>query len=681
MGVRTVGLFAHAGAGKTSLAEKMLAITGVAKKPGSVENGTSMLDFEAVEKDHRTTVYASTAHFSWKDSQVDLIDSPGSQNFIGETVGAIRVCDGAVMMSSAEPGIHGETDFLWERLENQGVARLLVLSHMDRDQADFDSCLANLNNSYDNRLIAINIPIGKGSGFSGVVDLVSMKALDFSTPGKPKAADIPGDILPQAEEQRYRLVESAAEADDDLLEKYLETEELSTEEIIRGLRRGVKTGKLVPVLAASRNIGVESVMDAMVNLLPDFEECRERRSAIKTGDGYISDGHPVKNFAALVFKTKVDQYAGKLSFVKVLAGELKPGLEMFNVSTDNMERPAHIFKLQGKEQVEVKSLGPGEIGVLPKLSETHSGNTLCSKAEKVEYQPIDFPAPVLSYAFKLSAKGEEEKLSTALHRIIEEDPTLSFRHNGETGDFLVAGMGQIHLDLTKERLAREYNLKSEFKLPHVPYRETIRSSAKAQGKYKKQTGGRGQYGDCWLEIKPNGQEEQLLFESAIVGGVIPKGFIPAVEKGVSEALHKGIVAGYPVIGINAKVYDGSYHDVDSSEMAFKIAGSMAFKKAMEEARPVLLEPIYKLDIVVPSEYMGDVMGDINGRRGKVLGMDSQGRRQLVRAEVPMSEALIYAVELRAMTSGQGIFTQEFSHYEQVPDNLSDKIIQARANED
>jgi elongation factor G len=680
MAVYSIGLIAHAGAGKTSLGEALLYRAGALKKLGAVDAGTSALDFDPVSRERRSSVTTAAGHCAWNGHALDLIDTPGSMNFIGATLGAIRVVDGAVMMASAEPGIQGETEFLWDYLEQRGTPRLMVIGHIDREQSDFDGRLAALNEAFDNRFVAVTLPMGQGEACKGVVDLLEMKAYDYSDPDKPKAVDIPADLQARAEEARYRLVESAAEGDDALLEKYLETESLEPDEIRRGLRAGTCSGKLVTAWAASptRNIGTDRILHALPELLPDHEAHRallaERE---QTPQGYAADSLENKEFAALVFATRVDQYAGKLSMVKVMSGELAAGQEVFNPGTNNSERPAHLFKLLGKEQVEVKTLKAGEIGALPKLSETHTGNTLCAPTHKVEFVPIAFPTPVLTYALKSAGKGEEEKLSTALHRMMEEDPTLKFSHSAETGDFLVGGMGQMHLDMVQARLKREFNIAATFEKPHVPYRETIRTPSKAQGRYKKQTGGRGQYGDCWLEIKPSGQTGELQFESAIVGGVIPRTYIPAVEKGVQEAMHKGIVAGFPVIGVVATVYDGSYHDVDSSEMAFKIAGSMAFKKAMEGARPVLLEPVVKLEIVVPSDYMGDVMGDINSRRGKVLGMDSRGRNQVVRAEVPMSEALTYAIELRSMTSGQGYFTQEFSHYEEVPAHIADKVVKER----
>jgi elongation factor G len=680
MAVYSIGLIAHSGAGKTSLAEALLHCAGAVRKPGAVDAGTSTLDFDPVAKERRSSVGMAVGHLSFDGHSVDLIDTPGSMNFIGSTMGALRVADGAVMMASAEPGILGETEFLWDRLEQRRTPRLMVIGHADREQADFDARLAALNETYENRFVAVTLPIGKGEGCTGVVDLVEMQGYDYADPSKPKPVDVPAELKSRAEEYRYRLVESAAEADDELLEKYLESESLEPEEIRRGLRVGTRSGKLVPVFVAAptRELGTDRILKAIVELLPDVEARRAQLAGFEQAPaGYVADSVENTEFAALVFGTRMDQYAGKLSIVKVISGGLAAGQDVHNPATNESERPAHLFKLLGKEQVEVKALAAGEVGALPKLNQTHTGNTLCAPNHKVEFVPIAFPDPVLTYALSTSGKGDEEKLSTALHRMMEEDPTLRFSHSAETGDFLVSGMGQIHLELVQGRLKREFNITVGFEKPHVPYRETIRMPSKAQGRYKKQTGGRGQYGDCWLEIKPNGQEEALAFESAIVGGVIPRGYIPAVEKGVQEAMHKGIVAGFPVIGVTATVYDGSYHEVDSSEMAFKIAGSMAFKKAMEAARPVLLEPVVELEIVVPSDYMGDVMGDINARRGKVLGMDSRGRNQLVRAEVPMSEVLTYAIELRSMTSGQGYFTQHFSHYEEVPAHLADKVVKQR----
>jgi len=684
MGSYAIGLIAHVGAGKTSLAEAMLHLGGTLPKLGSVDAGTSALDFEAEEKEHKNSTQSALGFLQWNGHQVDLVDTPGSMHFVGSVAGAVRVIDGAVMLASAEPGIQAQTELLWEMLEQARTPRLMVINKLDREQADFTRRLDGLNADFDNRLVAVEMPWGQADQLKGVIDLVAMQAHDYSGGGKPKAGDIPAELKETAEALRRRLVECAAEHDDELLEKYLETEDLSTEEIVRGLRIATQTGKLVPVLcaAATRPLAVERVLDAVTTLLPDAAtRTAQKREWDAAPEGYVADTYENSDFSALVFKTKIDHYAGKLSILRVMSGELHPGEEIFNTSANTGERPAHLFKLIGKEQKEVQALVAGELGALPKLASTRTGHTLSSVKKKVEFTPIAFPAPVLTYALALEGKGEEEKLSTALHRVMEEDPTVSFHHATETGDFLVSGMGQIHLEMVLERLKREFNLVARFAPPHVPYRETIRAGQKAQGKYKKQTGGRGQYGDCWLELKPNGQSEELAFHSAIVGGAIPRNFVPAIEKGIAEAMHKGVVAGFPVIGIDATVYDGTYHEVDSSEMAFKIAGSMAFKKAMEGAKPVLLEPIMELEIVVHADHMGDVMGDINARRGRVLGMENSGRRQVVRAEVPMGEVLTYAIDLRAMTSGSGYFTQRFSRYEEVPAPIADKIIKARQGEE
>jgi len=683
MGAYTIALIGHSGSGKTTLGEALLYRSAAIRKMGEVDQGTTVLDFEPDEKERQSSVHSSVGHMDWNDHSIDLIDTPGSMNFIGATMGAVRVADGMVLVSGAEPGIQGGSEFFWEAMEQRSLPRILVISMVDREQSDFDGRLATLNENLDNRFVPVTLPWGQGENFQGIVDLRDMKAYDYTNPDKPKVTDIPQDMLPAAEDARELLIESAAEGNDDLLEKYLETESLDSDEIARGLKAATHAGQLVPVFAASPegNIGTDHVLTAITDLLPN---CEERRSLLaekeEVPEGYAADSMDNADFAGLIFNTRVDQYAGKLSIIKVISGELQAGQEVHNPATGATERASHLYQLRGKEQVEVKSLKSGQIGALPKLSDTHTGNTLCASNHKVEFRPIDFPEPVLTYALTLGGKGEEEKMSTALHRMMEEDPTLTFRHYAETGDFLIGGMGQIHLDLTAERLKKEFNISVSFEKPHVPYRETIRASSKAQGRYKKQTGGRGQYGDCWLELKPNGQIEDLAFQSAIVGGAIPRTYIPAVEKGVAEALAKGIVAGYRVIGISATVYDGSYHDVDSSEMAFKIAGSMAFKKAMESAKPTLLEPIMLVEVVVSSDYMGDVMGDINSRRGKVLGMDSRGKNQVVRAEVPMSEVLSYAIDLRSMTSGQGYFTQKFSHYQEVPAQIADKVIKERQSE-
>ena len=679
MGQYTIGLIAHGGAGKTTLGESMLFLSGVIKKLGSVDEGTSALDWEEEEKERRAGVHSDLAWFNWEGHQVDLIDPPGSMNFIGSALAAIRAIDSAVMVSSAEPGIQGQTEFLWEHLNRLQSPRLMVINKMDRDQADFEARLAYLNEAFENRMVPLTLPIGKGESFRGIVDLIEMCAWEYSG-DKPVRGEIPADMAERVESARARLVEAAAEGDDDLMEKYLETEVLEPAEVLTGIREATLDRKMVPVYcsAANSGMGVEQILNGMVRFLPDVEaRTAHRRSYEKAPDGYVADSHENSHFSALVFKTKIDHYAGKLSIVRVLSGELTPATDLLNTTNDHNERPAHLYKLVGKEQTEVKSLKAGELGALPKLGHTRTGDTLCSPKNKVEFQPLDIPQPVLTYALLLSGKGEEEKLSTSLHRMIDEDPTLSYSHNVETGDFLVSGMGQIHLDLVLQRLKKEFNISAEYGLPHVPYRETIRIGSKAQGKYKKQTGGRGQYGDCWLELKPNSHAEELVFNNAVVGGAIPRQYIPAVEKGVAEAMHKGVIAGFPVIGVDATVYDGTYHDVDSSEMAFKIAGSMAFKKAMEGAKPVLLEPIVEMEILVNADYTGDVMGDINARRGRVLGMDSRGKNQVVRAEVPLGEALTYAVDLRAMTSGQGFFSQRFSRYEEAPPQVSEKVIRER----
>jgi len=675
----TLGLIGHVGVGKTSLAEAMLARASTHLKHAP-EGARSLLDYLPEEKEHQTSLKCALAYLSWGGHTVDLVDTPGAMDFIADTIGALRVMDGAVMVCGAEPGLQAQTEFLWERLEQAGLPRLLVINKMDREQADFEGRLGLLRHAFGDRLVAVSLPWGKGESFRGVVDLMEGCAYDCKEPLKPKRAEIPAELAAAAAGQRTRLMEAVAEGDETLLAKYLETESLTADELREGVLRATRAGKVIPVLCASatRSIGVERVLDAMVGWLPDTATRQAaRRSSEQARPGYAPDTLDNAHGAALVFKTQMDHYSGRLSLLRVLSGELRPGEELINPATGAAERPAHLHKLIGKDHIEVQVLKAGELGAIPKLAHTLTGHSLCSTKKKVEFAPIAFPEPVLTYALQLGVKGEEEKVATALHRMSEVDPTLRYHHDAETGDFLVSGMGKAHLDLVLERLKHDIRIAGSYGPPHVPYRETIRAAAKAQGKYKKQTGGHGQYGDCWLELKPAAQTESLVFHSAIVGGAIPKNYIPAVEKGVAESMHKGVLAGYPVIGVDATVYDGSYHDVDSSEMAFKISGSMAFKKAMESARPVLLEPILEFEVVLPSECMGDVMGDINARRGRVLGMDNRSAKQVVRAEVPMAEALTYAIDLRALTSGQGYFTHKFARYEEVPPNLAERIVKER----
>ena len=675
-----LGFIAHVGAGKTSLAEAVLVRSGAVARKQAAEGAAELLDFLPEEREHRSSLKCALAHCTWGGNAVDLLDTPGALDFAGDTLAALRVLDGAIMLSSAEPGLQGQTEFLWECLDQRGLPRLLVITKLDREQADFTARLEQLQRAFGSRVVAVHLPWGKAEHVRGIVDVLEGCAYDYHDPLKPKRVDIPAELAEAANLHRHRLIEMVAEADDALLEKYLDTEELTPDELHAGLIKAAKSAKLVPVLCAipPRQIGVDRLMDAAVAWLPTFDERRAQRQATEVVPaGYAKDSQDNPHGAALVFKTQLDHYAGRLSLVRVLSGEIHAGDELLNPANSSSERPAHLFKLIGREQTEVKVLKAGEIGALPKLAHTQTGHSLCSPRNKVEFVPITLPDPVLTYAIELPVKGEEEKVANALHRIGEADPTLKFRHDPETGDFLVSGMGKEHLDLVLQRLQRDHKLIAKYVAPHVPYRETIRTAAKAQGKYKKQTGGHGQYGDCWLEVKPRSQAEQLAFHSAIVGGVIPKNYIPAVEKGVSEAMHKGVLAGFPVIGIDATVYDGSYHDVDSSEMAFKIAGSMAFKKAMESARPVLLEPILELEIVIPPDNLGDVMGDINSRRGRVLGMDNRGAKQVVRAEIPMAESLSYAIDLRALTSGQGYFTQKMARYDEVPSHLAERIVRER----
>jgi len=679
MGVYGIGLIAHVGAGKTTLAEAMLHTAGRLPKMGTIDQGTTALDFEPEEKARQSSTQSALAHLDWESHRIDIIDTPGSANFIAGAVGAVRIIDGAVMLSSAEPGLQSQTDLLMEYLDARQMPRIMIINKMDREQAKFAQRLETLNAEFDHRFVAVELPWGEGESFKGVIDLVEMKAVDYSG-GKPKVQDIPGELAEAVQAARAAMVERAAEGDDALLEKYLETEQLDQDEIVRGLQEGTQDGKFIPVLcaAAAKNIGTDRILSAAVHYLPDWARRQKELQAVETkpDGGFVADSFASDEFSALVFKTKLDHFSGKLSIVRVRTGSVQPGVDLFNPASNATERAAHIFKLTGKEQTEVTELKAGEIGALPKLASVHTGHTLCSPKHKVQFLPIAFPEPVLTYALKLSGKGEEDKLSQVLHRMMEEDPTLSYRHSVETRDFLVSGMGQLHLDLVLERLNKEFHAGAEFELPHVPYRETIRVASKAQGRHKKQSGGRGQYGDCWLELKPSGQSDGLTFHNAVVGGAIPRNYIPAVEKGIIESMNRGIVAGYPVIGIDATVYDGSYHDVDSSEMAFKIAGSLAFRKAMESAKPILLEPIMELEIIIGQDHMGDVMGDINGRRGRVLGMDTRGNKQVVRAEVPMAECLRYAVDLRAITSGSGRFTQKFSRYHEVPGQIAEKVIAA-----
>ncbi|NCO52332.1 MAG: elongation factor G [Deltaproteobacteria bacterium] len=677
--LRNLGIVAHNSAGKTSLVEALLFNTGETKKLGKVIDGSSQMDFEEEEIKRGMTLSASLNHCVWKDHNLNIVDTPGVSNFLHDTRRCLRVLGGAVVIVSAISGVKSQTRKIWEWCDQFEVPRIAFVNKMDRERADFLKAVDDMEKSLGARSAIVTMPIGAAEDFKGIIDLVRMKAkiYAFDETGNFKEVDIPEDLLEEAKELRSQLVETVAEADDELMEKYLETEELSEEDLLHGLREGTLTSVFTPVFcgSATANVGVRFLLDYIVNCLPSPVDKGLQIGKLPGTEQNI-ERQPTEDapFSAMVFKTINDPYAGKLSIARVYSGTLPTDTVVLNPNRDEKERVGHIFRMAGKLQQDIESAVAGEIVALPKLKHTTTGDTLCDVQKPIMYAPLVPLKPIISFALEPTKKGDEDKIYNGLQKLMEEDPTLRVVRDEETHEMILSGMGQVHLEVAVERLKRKYGADVTLKEPKVPYRETIRASAEVQGKYKKQSGGRGQYGDVWIKVEPLTQGDGFEFIDKVVGGVVPRNYIPAVEKGIIEAMKHGPLTGNQMVDVRVSLYDGSYHSVDSSEMAFKVAGSMAFKKAMESCKPVLLEPIMAMEITVPDDCMGDVIGDLNSRRGKVNGVEPQANAQTIRAEVPMAEVLRYAPELRSMTSDRGMFTMEFEKYEEVPTHQTARIL-------
>jgi len=675
--IRTVALVSHGGAGKTTLAEAMLFHAGAVERMGRVDEGTSALDFEPEEVRRHITISTAFHRLRWKECSVILVDTPGDANFLADTRNGLVAVEGALLLVDATSGVQVQTERVWSYLRERNIPCIGVINKLDRERADWREALQQMQDVLQAKAFALQLPLGQESSFQGVVDLLSGQAWSFEE-GKPSPVEVPPQLREAVDAERERLLETLAEVDDEIMEKYLEGEELGLEELRRTLRAGMRTQGLVPVVACSglRSVGIQPLLDALIEYLPSPVE----RSPMEGTDP--RSGEPVKRacspqepFSAFVFKTIADPYAGRLNVLKVCSGLLNANSTVHNSTKGVQEKVGQVLQLEGKAQRAVEVAVAGEIVALAKLRETTTGDTLCDERHPVVFPALSLPNPVLSVAVSPRRREDEDKMATCLQRLMEEDPTLRMHRDEETKEVILSGMGQIHLEVTLEKLRRKFGLEVELKTPKVPYRETIRSSTRVQGKYKKQTGGRGQYGDTWLELEPLPRGAGFQFEDRIVGGVVPRQYIPAVEKGIVEAMREGVLAGYPVTDLKVTLVDGSHHPVDSSELAFKIAASMGFKKGMAQADPVLLEPIMNLEVVVPDDCLGDVIGDLNGRRGRVLGGEPHGRgMQVVRAQVPMAEVLRYASELTSITGGRGSFSMDFSHYEEVPPHLAEKII-------
>jgi elongation factor G len=682
--LRNIAVVAHASAGKTTLVEAMLFDSGAIDRLGRVEDGATTTDFEPEEIEKQITISSSLAFCEWNGHRINIIDTPGFINLLEDARGGMRAADGAVVVTTAGGDIRGETEKLWKYADEFGMPRLVFVNKMDREGADFVAALEAVKSAFKVEAIPLQAPIGEGEGFKGVVDLIDMKAYTFEG-GKPSEGEMPAEAGDGAENYRKALIEKIAESDDALLERYLEGGELTHEEIVKGIRDGALNRSFVPVLcgSASKNIGIQPLLDAIVLCMGSPVDIAAvnplKGKNPKDGAEIERKPDPGEPFSAFVFKTVADPFAGKLSLFRVYSGTLSADSNVLNTVSETKERIGQVFHLQGKKQIPAQSLGPGELGVVAKLKGTGTGDTLADAANPVVYEPVRFAEPLISYAIEPKSKGEEEKVSTGLHKILDEDPTIRFHRDEEAKEMLLAGMGQAHLEISLEKLKRKFGVEVVMKSPKIPYRETITVGAKAQGKYKKQSGGKGQYGDCWIRLEPLSRGSGYEFVDKIVGGAIPRQYIPAVDKGIQDAIRDGIYAGYPMVDVRVTLYDGSYHAVDSSEMAFKIAGSMGIKKAVEGAKPIVLEPIMKVEISSPEDYLGAVIGDLNSRRGKVQGMDQQsgGTTQLVNALAPMAEMLTYANQLHSMTAGRGSYHMEFSHYEELPAQLTQKLLEQR----
>jgi elongation factor G len=645
---------------------------------GKVDDGSSNFDYDPEEIRRKITISTSFHHYNWNKVEVTLADTPGYINFEADTRACLRLLDGAVLVVNAVSGVEVQTEKMWTLARAADVPVIAFISKMDRERADFAKAVDEITDILKVHAVPVLLPIGSEAQFSGVVDLFRMKALVYKgDTGEFAVQEIPADMAAEAAKAREKLIESCAEADDTLIEKFLEGTELTEEEIRSGFRAGVRAMKFLPVLcgSAARNIGIQPLMDLVNFALPDPSyrvEVEGTNPKTKAADKRaIAEKAP---FSAQVFKTLADPYAGKLSIFKVFSGTLTPDMSPLNSSKDASERIGQILRLEGKKQKAIGSASAGEIVAVAKFKETSTGDTLCDPKAPILYALPPSLDPVISFAVRPKTRNDEDKLGVSLSRMIEEDPTLRFRKDAQTNEFILAGMGETHLEVAVEKLKRQYSVEVELRTPKIAYFETIKGKAESQGKHKKQSGGRGQYGDCWIKIEPLPRGKGFEYVDGIVGGSIPRQYIPAVEKGVVDRMTKGVIAGYPMIDVRVTVFDGSFHTVDSSEMAFKIAGSLAFKKAAALAKPILLEPIAEMEVVVPEENVGDIIGDLNGRRGRVMGVDALGKSQIVRCQVPLAEVLRYSSDLRSITSGRGQFTMKLDHYEEAPAVVTEKVV-------
>lgn len=672
--IRNVALLGHGGTGKSSLAEAMLFTAGAIGRMGRVDDGSSASDYDPDEIARRMSINSSVLPCEWKSCKINLIDTPGYPDFIGDVVGALRAVEAALLVVDGGGAIEVGTDTGWDLAGAAGITRMFFVNKLEKENMDFARTLEALRTRFGTSVAPLQIPIGSEDRFSGVVDLLTHKAYTW-TNGKIASAEIPGDMQDTIATMREALIESVAEMDDALMEKFFDEGTLPDEDIAKGLEIGLRTGKVVPVLCGSamKMVGLDTLLDFIVSSVPSPAAAPPAVGV--NASGAEEKRGPSDSFCALVFKTMADPYVGKLTYFRVFSGSIKSDSHIYNANKEREERVGQVYFVMGKSQEATPEVGAGDIGAVAKLQETVTGDTLCEKAKAIKLKPIQFPNPVHSLAVRAKTKADEDKLGPALQKIAEEDPTFKTAREADTAQTLISGMGETHLDIVVERLQRKFGVAVETDTPKVAYRETVTKKAEAQGRHKKQTGGRGQFGDCWLRVEPTERGAGYEYVDEIVGGAIPRQWIPSVDKGVREAMGQGFLAGYPVVDIRATCYDGSFHTVDSSDMAFQLAGKLALRAAAEKAGPVLLEPVMEMEIIVPEDFMGDVIGDINTKRGRVLGMEpASGSRQIIKAQVPQAEVLRYSIDLRSIARGRGSFSMKFSHYEEVPAHAAQAVI-------
>ncbi len=675
--LQSIAVIGHGGTGKTSLCEAMTYVSGKSDRLGRVDDGSSSLDYEPEEHKRHVSISAAVTFVEWERHKITIIDTPGDSNFTHDTRSCLQNVDSALVIIDAVGGVEFQTEVVWEYAKDFKLPKVVMINRMDRERADFYNVIDSIGKRLGEKVTPLFLPIGTAENFVGIVDLIEMKALFFDDKGNGKYGDIPADMKDNCEAYRAALMEDIAECDEQLMDIYLSDGELRIDDLKRGLREGLAAASLTPLICGSaiKLIGVSTLLNLIAGYLPSPVE-RGAITGTIPGTDKRESRQPDENapFAARVFKTIADPYAGRLTIFRVYSGTLTSDTNVLNATRNTNERIGNIFYLEGKVQKPAEVLFAGDIAAVAKLKDTATGDTLCSEKAPIILDKITPSPAIMSFAIEPKSRGDEEKIVSSIHRLMEEDPTLLFHRETLTKEMILSGMGQVHIEVIVEKMKRKFGVEVNLNTPKVPYKETIKGKTNVQGKYKKQSGGRGQFGDAWLDIEPLPQGTGFQFVDKIVGGVIPNQYRPAVEKGIIEAMHEGVLAGYPMVDVKVSLVDGSYHTVDSSEMAFKIAGSMGFKKGVLACQPTLLEPIVHIDIEIPDEYMGDVIGDLNSRRGRVLGVDSKGSHQIVKGIAPLAEILKYAPDLRSMTSGRGTFTYEHSHYEEVPAYIAEKII-------